>query len=862
MVVSLRVHPKTPESHRRDAGATRVLGCTVSCFLPFVLASGAAAETIVLAQAGRPMATIVLPADAPANLADAAGDLQRYVNKICGVELPILRDGKSVAGTGLYIGRCEPSQDRDVPEESLNPETYAIRVRGGNLFFTGRYPTPTCFAVYSFIENALGVRWFAPGEAWEYVPKGVPGKLAVQQGAVVKVPDTSPRNWSGHAWFDSWKRWNLRNKTVEGEVVPRRSFQNFLHHVFAPSKYAKTHPEYYPLINGERWIPPEGFSHWRPCESNPEVIRLTVEYARKFFDERPTVDSFSLGMDDVVYLCGCKECRALDASSDSYKKREFSDRHYKFVNAVAREIARTHPQRYIGTLIYDIVRNPPKTVERLEDNVFGYLTEVSALWWEPGRREADHALTREWARRCKHLSRYDYYGMGTFTPRVYPHTVAEQVKFDKSCGLEGMYTEVYTFLPHTGPMIWAFAKLQWDASLGIDVLLNEFYTKMFGRAGQTMSRYFDVLERSWNTPRPGRRGWVHRNIINQALAISPEAVDEGMKLLAEAASQADDDLIRQRIDTIRAALQYAAYAIRTYAASAELIKTPIADASQAEQMLNQASKIVELRAERGPFYAAAMKREDLLGENLRGLAGFGYLLAGEVPNLERGSGIGAIRALEWYAEHAPEQLSKAATRLTESPRQAQSALGDLLRAWLWMRETHPPNLVKNPGFEDDGQKQTPQGQDQKIEAVPSEWSTWASRPVVQFSTRKGYGRNGSFAASIIGNGESAAYLQSFTVQPGQRYLCIGSARSSPAGQDASGVIGIRFQKPDGSWHPREDLEPRAHMVEQSDWQPLILLATVPQEAGRLVLLLSADHQPEKAAILFDDLQLYQLPQDW
>ncbi|MGQ9730253.1 MAG: DUF4838 domain-containing protein, partial [Candidatus Zipacnadales bacterium] len=332
-------------------------------------------DIVVLAREGHPTATIVLPPNADAKLEGGASDLQHYVKAICDVELPISRDGAQVAGVGLYIGNCAPTTAADLPAPELNPETYAIRVRDGNIFFTGHWPTPVRFAVTSFIEDFLGVRWFAPGELWEFVPKGTRGELAVEVREVVKVPDTSPRIWSGHAWTDEWTTWNLRNKTVLSEVVPRCQFQNFLHQVFPPEKYAKEHPEYYPLINGERWIPPSDSHYWRPCESNPDVIRLTVEYARKWFEDHPTIDSFSLGMDDISHLCGCENCRALDPEPDSYEKREFSDRHYKFVNTIAREIAKTHPDRYIGTLIYSIARKPPQTVPQLADKVGGFRTE-------------------------------------------------------------------------------------------------------------------------------------------------------------------------------------------------------------------------------------------------------------------------------------------------------------------------------------------------------------------------------------------------------------------------------------------------------------------------------------------------------
>ncbi len=94
------------------------------------------AAKVVLAANGQPAATIVIPANANEKEKLAAADLQHYVKAICGVELPLASDGKAVTGTGLYIGQCEPTQAADIPGQDLNPETYAIHVRGGSVFFT------------------------------------------------------------------------------------------------------------------------------------------------------------------------------------------------------------------------------------------------------------------------------------------------------------------------------------------------------------------------------------------------------------------------------------------------------------------------------------------------------------------------------------------------------------------------------------------------------------------------------------------------------------------------------------------------------------------------------------------------------
>jgi len=821
------------------------------------LGASASADRIVLAKGGRPAATIVTPADADEKLTLAATELQHYVERICGVELPTRRDGKRVEGMGLYIGQCEVTAEADLPPKSLNPETYAIRLRDGNVLFTGRWPTPTYFGVASFMEDVLGVRWFAPGELWEHVPKGRMGELAVEVAERVKTPDTSPRVWSGHAWFPSWATWNLRNKTVLSEVVPRRQFQNVLHRVFPPEKYAREHPEYYPLIDGKRWIPPKGARYWRPCESNPDVIRLTVEYARKWFDEHPDIDSFSLGMDDISHLCGCARCRALDPRPDSYERREFADRHYKFVNAVAREIRKTHPDRFIGTLIYSIARTPPETVAKLEDNVFGFITERSALWpWTPGRKDADHAITIEWTKRCKHLSRYDYYGMGTFCPRVYPHTMAEQVKFDKAHGLEGMYTEVYTFLPHTAPMIWAFAKLQWDHTLDVDALLGEFYAKMYGPAAPLMKQYFDLLERSWGEARPGRRGWVHRHIVNQALSISPEAVDEGLALLARAAAATGDPKAKQRIEIHRAALQYASYAIRAHATSQKIVALAVTDETSAQEALRLTDRLAALAAEREAFWAAAPKRDDLLGENLRGLLRKGYLTIGDVGRVEAGGLVGVTKALAWYTRHAPDRFPAVAERLARTGR---GSVSDTVSAWLWIQKTRPQSRVTNGGFDDLAPNTARPEKDWTTRGAPTGWSTWSRTPRARFAVLGGKGQEGSAAASIEG-AASACYLQTIKARPGEKYLCVCWARAERPGLHCGGKLTVRLRTPTGAWHPRRDCEPSVVMAEgQAGWQPLVVLVAIPEGAGSLVVMPGAAHQDEGARVLFDSVAAYKLP---
>jgi len=494
-------------------------------------------------------------------------------------------------------------------------------------------------------------------------------------------------------------------------------------------------------------------------------------------------------------------------------------------------------------------------VDKLDDNVFGFITETSAAWWMEGRKDADQALTAEWAKRCKHLSRYDYYGFACFTPRYYPHHMAEQIEYDKSLGLEGMYTEVYTFLPHTAPMIWAMSKLQWDHTLDIDRLLTEFCDKLYGTASPVVQRYFALLERSYNTARPGRGAWEHRNIVNQALAMSPEDVDAGLTLLQEALNASGDPDVQARIDIHRAALIYAGYAIKTHALSEQLIATPVVDAASTGRVIASVGELSRLSAEREACWADGLKRDDLMGANLRGLADMGYLVTGGAANLERGGLIGVMRALAWYADNAPDEMAAAAQRLAGD---GTGTVAGMVKTWLAVQARQPENRLVNGDFEDRGENQAPPEKDWVTEGAPKGWSTWTGSAGTKFEVLGGKGRNGSAAASIV-QGRSSCYLQTCPVKAGEKYLCVCWAKGEPKDLRSGGNLGIRFRDEKGGWHGRRDLEPTVGMVEGlEDWQPLVLLVTIPEGAESLVVMPGGRSQDDGARVLYDDIALYRV----
>lgn len=80
-------------------------------------------------------------------------------------------------------------------------------------------------------------------------------------------------------------------------------------------KYFKDHPEWYPLVRGQR-MPRSDVSIRLPnqlCVSNQSLRDHTVEQIVQFFSDNPRSRMFPMNpMDGPNYNCECDRCRVLD----------------------------------------------------------------------------------------------------------------------------------------------------------------------------------------------------------------------------------------------------------------------------------------------------------------------------------------------------------------------------------------------------------------------------------------------------------------------------------------------------------------------------------------------------------------------
>ena len=116
-------------------------------------------ERIVLAQDGKTEYCIVVASQAAAPVRFAAEELQKYLKKISGVELPIAH--QCTTDRAIFV-----SQGQSLPRSSLTCTELAGRGEDGYLRAVGlgwrwrQLPRAT-LAVYHFLEKRLGCGWCA-----------------------------------------------------------------------------------------------------------------------------------------------------------------------------------------------------------------------------------------------------------------------------------------------------------------------------------------------------------------------------------------------------------------------------------------------------------------------------------------------------------------------------------------------------------------------------------------------------------------------------------------------------------------------------------------------------------------------------
>ncbi|MDD3925102.1 MAG: DUF4838 domain-containing protein [bacterium] len=560
----------------------------------------------------------------------AADELQKYVRKMSGVELPV-KAGENLEVTGDILLCYGKDADRWCEGKAVSgckEDSYAIRVTDDRLYLLGQNERGLLYAVYVFLEDELGVGFLAPGDENEWVPRR--RVITVKPSYHLAEPAMRLRGFSCSLIDEvDWMAKNKMNyvlvdENTSGELIEeakkRRMMLYFSGHSFyrwlPPAEYWETHPEYYSLLNGERvcnYQQGEHMGHQQICVSNPDVIGIVSQNIIRFIEEYPENDFYTLWPNDAEAWCECENCRALDGGEVNPLNGNQSNAgsYVYFANRVAERVAVVHPEKKLNIIAYRSTLVPPSDpTVFLHPNI---VLEV-AYWGRPCDHPVGQSITEEeiarrmrraeigseefdtWKRRYlvygEFLQRwgeiakgdlliFDYMMASQSTLSLpYPMfgTVQEDHKFYREIGVAGCYMQAHkNNCTAYGLNYWMGAKAYWGGPQDVDKCLNEFCEKRFGAGAVPVKTYFQVLERSFRSQTCGFSPFTVSRILR------PEVVDKCRKALEAAASLVHRNPQKEWLARTRLHFEYA-YKTKLYYDACRLIIYQIHEGNEAESM--------------------------------------------------------------------------------------------------------------------------------------------------------------------------------------------------------------------------------------------------------------------------------------
>lgn len=312
--------------------------------------------------------TIIIPSDADQSTVTAKDELTEYIRKACGCTLPTRTDD-NVCEYEILLGKCRRDTDAYTVCKGLkHNDSYLLRTEENRLIICGKESEGTLFGVYGFIEKYLGAEWFTP-----QVETVSPRTENVETDETYDFP-CAIRICHGYNMFADEKfRARRRLNFTVGDVNDKVAYGGLRGVKFAFSwglfghtfevlvpykKYFSEHPEWFSFADGH--YGEEG--RHQICLTNPEVYEVALKAVLDYLDGHPDCKIISVSQNDSYSFfennyCKCPACTAIAEREGSY-----AGVNLQFVNKIAAEVEKTHPDVLVHTFCYKFTRTPPKTV--------------------------------------------------------------------------------------------------------------------------------------------------------------------------------------------------------------------------------------------------------------------------------------------------------------------------------------------------------------------------------------------------------------------------------------------------------------------------------------------------------------------
>ncbi|MBZ5620668.1 MAG: DUF4838 domain-containing protein [Acidobacteriia bacterium] len=527
--------------------------------LLFALAVSCLAANLKVTENGRSNYAIVLAPDASPSERHGAEELQKFLGEMSGARLPITTEPQPKM---VLIGQS-PALDKlnlNIPFADLGPEGFALKTAGPHIVIAGGRLRGSMYGVYTFLEK-LGCRWFTPEVS--RIPKSP--TLVVGPLDELQKPAFEYREPFFSEALD--RDWAARNKTngsfqrLDATVGGKVAYFPFVHSfdtLVPPGRYFKDHPEYFSLIDGQRRE-----RGGQLCLTNPDVLRIAIESVEHSIAAHPEATIISVSQNDRYGWCECDNCRRVEQEEGGAHSGPL----LRFVNAVAAEIEKRHPDKLIDTLAYQYTEDPPAKA-RPRANVRIRLCPIGACEAHPYQRCPYDAYfmknLRAWSQITDRL--YIWHYNTNFAHYLLPFPdfdgLIADIPMYRQHGVAGLFMEGAVSqgggAENAELRSYLMAKMLWDVKADANKLIDEFLDGYYGKAAKPMRAYFDLMHRQVR-PAPnglGKHLWIYDR--PSAPYLSDAFLTRARELFRQAGAAAATDAVRARVRKARIGIDYVA----------------------------------------------------------------------------------------------------------------------------------------------------------------------------------------------------------------------------------------------------------------------------------------------------------------
>lgn len=471
------------------------------CILPLWNAKA----DVVLWSEGTTNFDIIVGKEASPSEHTAARELSVYLEKVSGLKYPIREvtahedvEGDEILRQSvkkhLCVGYISCSMiHKGCSHYSADDESFEIVEYDGNILINGGQKRGTLYAVYTLLEDQVGIHWYTP--SYTHIPSRTSCSL---RDTGYNSPCVPYRFDYGYDALrnDEWCAHNRLNMQTSPRTNQFGGMEGYwgihtFQKLLPAEEYFHQHPEYFSMREGRR------IDDGQLCLSNSHVLDIVTRRLLQVIKDNPDCWGYDVSQNDNKLYCECNQCAAI---AKRYGGQ--SGLMLWFVNQVAERVYRLYPDRLVGTFAYQYTRQAPRGI-RPAHNVLIRLCDIECCRIH-GLEECEVNLRfdrdmKQWKTITERIFVWDY--ITDFRSYQIPYPVFRHLGSNIEYFCRNHVLGVLEQGAHDAPWAefselkqWLVARLLWQPNQDVDSLAHMFIRDYYGIAADAIWQYCQMVE--------------------------------------------------------------------------------------------------------------------------------------------------------------------------------------------------------------------------------------------------------------------------------------------------------------------------------------------------------------------------------